>query len=182
MLELSLREALSLGHNYIGTEHVLLGLMQDDDGIATRILLDLEADPEKIRNEIIRMLSGPVRRQELPHAYKPKSPPLAPEFGAELERVRTEKEQAIETHEFERAASLRDRERKLGLTGRELERVWEGRPDPDPEFGYARVARSRAAPSRRATGRLPLAAIAVGWILFAAALGIGVLVGWLIWG
>jgi len=181
VLELALREALSLGHNYIGTEHVLLGLVRENEGVAARILLDFGADAEKIRNEIIRMLSGPGRRQE-PSGYKPRSPPLAPEFAAELERVRTEKEQAIEGHEFERAASLRDRERKLGLTGRELERVWEGRPDPGPEFGYARVGHTRVAASRRAAGRISLAAIFAGWALFGAALGIGVLVGWLIWG
>ena len=49
VLELSLREALSLGHNYIGTEHVLLGLVRENEGVAARILLDLDADAEKIR-------------------------------------------------------------------------------------------------------------------------------------
>ena len=62
-LELALREALSLGHNYIGTEHILLGLVRENEGVAARILLDFDADAEKIRNEIIRMLSGPGRRQ-----------------------------------------------------------------------------------------------------------------------
>src|SRR5260221_575939 len=62
VLELALREALSLGHNYIGTEHILLGLVRENEGVAARILLDFDADPEKIRNEIIRMLSGPGRR------------------------------------------------------------------------------------------------------------------------
>src|SRR5205807_7570787 len=64
VLELSLREALSLGHNYIGTEHLLLGLLRENEGVAPRILLDFDADAEKIRNEIIRMLSGPGRRQQ----------------------------------------------------------------------------------------------------------------------
>ena len=63
MLELALREALCLGHNYIGTEHILLGLVRENEGVAARILLDFDADAEKIRNEIIRMLSGPGRRQ-----------------------------------------------------------------------------------------------------------------------
>src|SRR3989337_930294 len=63
-LELALREALSLGHNYIGTEHILLGLVRENEGVAARILLDFDADAEKIRNEIIRMLSGPGRRQQ----------------------------------------------------------------------------------------------------------------------
>ena len=61
VLELALREALSLGHNYIGTEHILLGLVRENEGVAARILLDFDADSEKIRNEVIRMLSGPGR-------------------------------------------------------------------------------------------------------------------------
>ncbi|MEY4227345.1 MAG: hypothetical protein RL190_2102 [Actinomycetota bacterium] len=64
VLELALREALSLGHNYIGTEHILLGLVRENEGVAARILLDFDADAEKIRNEIIRMLSGPGRRSQ----------------------------------------------------------------------------------------------------------------------
>src|SRR6201987_2173611 len=63
VLELALREALSLGHNYIGTEHILLGLVRENEGVAARILLDCDADSEKIRNEVIRMLSGPGGRQ-----------------------------------------------------------------------------------------------------------------------
>jgi ATP-dependent Clp protease ATP-binding subunit ClpC len=62
VLELALREALSLGHNYIGTEHILLGLVRENEGVAARILLDFDADSEKIRNEVIRMLSGPGSR------------------------------------------------------------------------------------------------------------------------
>ncbi len=58
VLELSLSEALSLGHNYIGTEHILLGLVRVNEGVAARILLDFDADAEKIRNEMLRMLSG----------------------------------------------------------------------------------------------------------------------------
>ncbi|MGD0198933.1 MAG: ATP-dependent Clp protease ATP-binding subunit [Solirubrobacteraceae bacterium] len=63
VLELALREALSLGHNYIGTEHILLGLVRENEGVAARILLDFDADSEKIRNEVIRMLSGPSRQR-----------------------------------------------------------------------------------------------------------------------
>src|ERR1700710_1828317 len=64
VLELALREALSLGHNYIGTEHILLGLVRENEGVAARILLDFVADSEKIRNEVIRMLSGPGGRRQ----------------------------------------------------------------------------------------------------------------------
>ena len=53
-----------LGHNYIGTEHILLGLVRENEGVAARILLDFDADSEKIRNEVIRMLSGPGGRRQ----------------------------------------------------------------------------------------------------------------------
>jgi ATP-dependent Clp protease ATP-binding subunit ClpC len=59
ILELALREAQSLGHNYVGTEHILLGLVRENEGVAARILLDFDADSDKLRNEVIRMLPGP---------------------------------------------------------------------------------------------------------------------------
>jgi ATP-dependent Clp protease ATP-binding subunit ClpC len=58
VLELSLREALALGHNSIGTEHILLGLAQVTDGIGAGILLDRGIDAEKIHEEVARALSG----------------------------------------------------------------------------------------------------------------------------
>ena len=64
VLELALREALSLGHNYIGTEHILLGLVRENEGVAARVLLDFDADAEKIRSEVTRMLSGPGGRRQ----------------------------------------------------------------------------------------------------------------------
>jgi ATP-dependent Clp protease ATP-binding subunit ClpC len=62
VLELAQREALSLGQNYIGTEHILLGLARENEGVATRILLAFDVDWEAVRNEVIRMLSGPGGR------------------------------------------------------------------------------------------------------------------------
>src|ERR671923_258184 len=61
---LAQEEARTLKHNYIGTEHILLGLLREDEGVAARILLDFDADSEKIRNEVIRMLSGPGGRRQ----------------------------------------------------------------------------------------------------------------------
>ena len=58
VLELALREALTLGHNYIGTEHILLGLVREDEGMAARILRDFGASPEKIRTEVVRLMTG----------------------------------------------------------------------------------------------------------------------------
>ena len=92
VLELALREALSLGHNYIGTEHILLGLVRENEGVAARILLDFDADAEKIRNEIIRMLSGPGRRQGGGGApgEKSKSSKLLDQFGRNLTKLAAE--------------------------------------------------------------------------------------------
>src|SRR4051794_6219922 len=94
VLELALREALSLGHNYIGTEHILLGLVRENEGVAARILLDFDADAEKIRNEIIRMLSGPGRRQQGGPGGAPgeksKSSKLPDQFGRNLTKLAAE--------------------------------------------------------------------------------------------
>ncbi len=95
VLELALREALSLGHNYIGTEHILLGLVRENEGVAARILLDFDADSEKIRNEVIRMLSGPGgRRQGAPaggaSGEGKKSSKLLDQFGRNLTKLAAE--------------------------------------------------------------------------------------------
>jgi ATP-dependent Clp protease ATP-binding subunit ClpC len=97
VLELALREALSLGHNYIGTEHILLGLVRENEGVAARILLDFDADSEKIRNEVIRMLSGPGGRRSGGQGGQPgaaagtgegkKSSKLLDQFGRNLTKL-----------------------------------------------------------------------------------------------
>ena len=69
VLELSLREALQLGHNYIGTEHILLGLIREGDGVAAQVLVRLGADLNRTRQRVIEVLHG--------HA----------QFGAEVIRV-----------------------------------------------------------------------------------------------
>ena len=56
MLELSLREALQLGHNYIGTEHILLGLIGEGEGVAAQVLVKLGADPDRVRQQVIQLL------------------------------------------------------------------------------------------------------------------------------
>jgi ATP-dependent Clp protease ATP-binding subunit ClpC len=80
-LELALREALSLGANVVSTEHVLLGVVGVEDGVAARILRDFDVDREKVRSEVVRVLEGGAR-QALPDIEvveaRP-SRPLAPE-------------------------------------------------------------------------------------------------------
>jgi ATP-dependent Clp protease ATP-binding subunit ClpA len=58
ILELSLREALALGHNYIGTEHILLGLMREEKGVAARTLVALGADGDRVRQHVLELLHG----------------------------------------------------------------------------------------------------------------------------
>jgi Clp amino terminal domain, pathogenicity island component len=58
VLELSLREALQLGHNYIGTEHILLGLVREGEGVAAQVLVKLGADLSRVRQQVIQVLSG----------------------------------------------------------------------------------------------------------------------------
>jgi len=58
VLELSLREALQLGHNYIGTEHILLGLIREGEGVAAQVLVKLGADLNRVRQQVIQLLNG----------------------------------------------------------------------------------------------------------------------------
>ena len=128
VLELALHEAMALGHNYIGTEHILLGLVRENQGVAAQILLDFDADAEKIRNEIIRTLVGPGR---LHHAAPEErleltSPPLAQDFIDKLQRLADEKARLIEVNSLEDAARIGARERALREAAEHLVRLWQG--------------------------------------------------------
>ncbi len=104
VLELALREALSFGHNYIGPEHILLGLVRENEGVAARILLDFNADAETVRSAVLRTLgvSSPPRsvvvgatggapRQLIDGSWLgglvPVLAPLGPEIRRVLERA-----------------------------------------------------------------------------------------------
>ncbi|MDA8285182.1 MAG: ATP-dependent Clp protease ATP-binding subunit, partial [Actinomycetota bacterium] len=75
VLELSLREALQLGHNYIGTEHMLLGLVREGEGVAAQVLVSLGADLSRVRQQVIQLLSG---YQSGPGGTKEQAPTGAP--------------------------------------------------------------------------------------------------------
>lgn len=127
VLEHALREAISLGHNWIGTEHVLLGLSDEDEGVATRILLDFAVGHEQVRAEVLRLLADPASavEEEQPVEQELRSPPFSEEFMDELRRLSEEKERAILAQDFEEAARLRNRERRLTRIAGELQRAWE---------------------------------------------------------
>jgi len=94
VLELSLREALQLGHNYIGTEHILLGLIREGEGVAAQVLLALGADLDKVRSAVIQLLSGyygkPSEGGEERRGGRGESGMLLDEFGRNLTRAADE--------------------------------------------------------------------------------------------
>ena len=89
VLELSLEEARQLGHNYIGTEHLLLGLIREGEGVAARVLENLSVDLSKVRSQIIRSLGENTEVASGASATRSKTPTLA-EFGTNLTTKATE--------------------------------------------------------------------------------------------
>ncbi|HVE75192.1 MAG TPA: ATP-dependent Clp protease ATP-binding subunit [Actinomycetota bacterium] len=86
VLELSLREALQLGHNYIGTEHILLGLIREGEGVAAQVLQKLGADLGRVRQQVIQLLSGSSSAPEraLGESAGPGGSPILDQFGRSL--------------------------------------------------------------------------------------------------
>ncbi len=87
VLELSLREALQLGHSYIGTEHILLGLIREGEGVAAQVLVKLGADLGRVRQEVIKLLSG----------YQARSPWPPADAKRALRRVRSSSTSSVAT-------------------------------------------------------------------------------------
>jgi ATP-dependent Clp protease ATP-binding subunit ClpA len=71
VLELGLRQAMRLGHNYIGTEHLLLGLVREGEGVAARVLSNLDVDPDKVRREVLRRIGGEPEADPLDETEAP---------------------------------------------------------------------------------------------------------------
>ena len=75
VLELSLREALQLGHNYIGTEHILLGLIREGEGVAAQVLVNAGADLSRVRRQVGQLLADVARRQRPSIGLRPATGP-----------------------------------------------------------------------------------------------------------
>ena len=118
VLELSLREALRLGHHYIGTEHILLGLLREGEGLAARVLVALGADHARVRERVLDVLTGRCEQAD-PQAQLAGDLVQAAE---ELTQVRLLKETAFDAGDLDGAAALRDRERQLLADKLQLER------------------------------------------------------------
>jgi ATP-dependent Clp protease ATP-binding subunit ClpC len=99
VLELSLREALQLGHNYIGTEHMLLGLVREGEGVAAQVLVNLGADLSRVRQQVIQLLSGYQQGKEGAPAgaggtssqEAPTGSPVLDQFGRNLTQLARER-------------------------------------------------------------------------------------------
>ncbi|OMO94707.1 Chaperonin ClpA/B [Corchorus capsularis] len=132
VLELSLEEARQLGHNYIGSEHLLLGLLREGEGVAARVLENLGADPSNIRTQVIRMVGegnevsvvpgGSTGNTKMPTLEEygtnltklaEELPEEARELEKELRQITKSKNEAVRSQDFEKAGELRDREIEL---------------------------------------------------------------------
>ena len=156
VLELSLRESLQLGHDYIGTEHILLGLLREGDGVAAQVLVRLGADLNRVRQQVIHLLHGykgqdmesaGPRPGERARAGLPDDAParfdaldrrltalerwvsMQPDLedlDQEIAQVRREKEAAAARQDFEAATALRDKEKQLLAARADREKEWAG--------------------------------------------------------
>ena len=94
VLELSLREALQLGHNYIGTEHILLGLIREGEGVAAQVLVKLGADLSRVRQQVIQLLSGYQGKEPVsagnPQEGSPAGSVVLDQFGRNLTQAARE--------------------------------------------------------------------------------------------
>jgi len=156
VLELSLRESLQLGHNYIGTEHILLGLLREGDGVAAQVLVRLGADLKRVREQVIQMLHG-YQGQDAGSAGSdlggqaravPPDDALAwfdaldrrltalerwvsmqpdlEDLDQEIARVRRDKEAADARQDSQVVMALRDKEEQLLAARADREKEWAG--------------------------------------------------------
>jgi ATP-dependent Clp protease ATP-binding subunit ClpA len=139
VIEYSIYEARSLNHNYVGTEHLLLGLLREEEGVAAQVLMNLGLKLEDVREEVLNLLGecmdkgdSSSRRADISfiqesEADRPFDQNLEQalsripeevirvlqEMNDHLEQLTQEKEQAVREQDFERAASLRDKYDKM---------------------------------------------------------------------
>jgi ATP-dependent Clp protease ATP-binding subunit ClpA len=126
VLELSLREALQLGHNYIGTEHILLGLIREGEGVAAQVLVNLGADLPRVRQQVLQVLAGHtgVQAGARTRLVRMTVPDDLRDAEEQLAQVRQQKQAAVDAEEFDQAGALRAQERKLAARVAERERAW----------------------------------------------------------
>src|SRR5690349_21290669 len=156
VLALSLRESLQLGHNYIGTEHILLGLIREGDGVAAQVLVRLGADLNRVRQQVIQLLHGYSGQDVESAGSRPggRAPADLPDdalarFDAldrrltalecwvsmqpdledldqKIAQIRRDKEAAVDRQDSQAARALRDKEKQLLADRADREKEWAG--------------------------------------------------------
>jgi hypothetical protein len=154
VLELSLRESLQLRHHYIGTEHILLGLIREGDGVAAQVLVKLGADLNRVRQQVIGLISAQQPQPGLPPREGAPATeaqdrldaiearlnaieallaaveqrvgirPDTTDLDEQIDRVRGERQAAADGQEYEQAAALRNREKELLASKATRQQEW----------------------------------------------------------
>jgi prophage maintenance system killer protein len=125
VLEGSLREALQLGHNYIGTEHLLLGLLREGEGVAAQVLARFGVDHARLREQVLGLLTGEGEQAGAwTRLVRMSVPADLHDYDEQLAQVRRQKEAAIDAGDLDTATTLRDREQQLLADKLRREREW----------------------------------------------------------
>ncbi|HEV3343608.1 MAG TPA: Clp protease N-terminal domain-containing protein [Pirellulales bacterium] len=143
VVEYSMEEAKHVNHAYVGTEHLLLGLLREQEGVAAQVLMNAGLRLPEVRDQVTRLLTSGIRSASMPPIPGP-SPWGAPlddlpgdvkavadELDAEIERLRELKDEAVAAQDFSRAAALRDEADKLASQRRTAIRNWPARHPVD---------------------------------------------------
>jgi ATP-dependent Clp protease ATP-binding subunit ClpC len=135
VIEYSIEEARDLNHAYVGTEHLLLGLLREEAGVAAQVLINLGLKLEDVREEMLNLLGqrtgmgegGTLRAEEARHLPSEVLQALN-ELDAQIEPLKRQKKEAVAQQDFEKAAFLRDRADKLEMKKRAVIREWRNKP------------------------------------------------------
>ena len=116
VIEYSIEEARKLEHKYVGTEHLLLGLLREQEGVAAQVLVNMGLRLQDVREEVLELLGQTIdqaKEDETSVELPVEIQQIVRDLDAQIEQLNREKEQAVAQADFEKAAMLRDRADKL---------------------------------------------------------------------
>jgi ATP-dependent Clp protease ATP-binding subunit ClpA len=133
VIEYSMEEARNLNHNYVGTEHILLGLLREKEAVAAQVLMNLGLNLENVRAEVLAILGHGISALNREISDSTKILEILgmlfpPEILREIDRLQTEKAAAVESKDFEKAATLRNR--IVDLIEKNTDRNWKDKIGP----------------------------------------------------